>query len=288
MSNKIDFNQVKKASKVNQVLRYYNIHNLKEKGGEMVGWCPLSGGHGKDDSFSFNFEKKVFQCFACKKRGSTLDFVREMEKTGIKQAGAVLDEINKGKPPLTSLEHDEDVPPSSMAPDDVVGYNSVVERDNKNLSALLLEASKLFHADGLHPAIKNAFDILEGGGDSSLALSLIREQVVWDGANTGNHPNSDDMQEFNVITENEGNTVPYDETEEGKREIEYELRQKIQDLQRSKEEVGQLNTQEARKGALVIPTIDIEDALEVLADPESGVTSGDFTVIDLRYQFSRM
>ncbi len=106
--NEIDFNQVKAEANVLTVLEYYNIR-LKENGRELVGWCPF-GSHGKDDSFSFNPHKKVFQCFSCHKRGSVLDFVREMEKVGIKKAGRVLHSINAGKPPLMAQDNEQSKP----------------------------------------------------------------------------------------------------------------------------------------------------------------------------------
>ncbi len=116
-SERVDFNEVKKAADVERVLAYYDIHNLKQNGNELIGWCPLShkdhhSGHGKDDSFSFNMEKKVFQCFSCKARGSILDFVNAMEPSaGIKKSGAILNLINQ----QTDRAHDAPIQLSSQA-----------------------------------------------------------------------------------------------------------------------------------------------------------------------------
>ncbi|MCP3851283.1 MAG: DNA repair protein RadC [Gammaproteobacteria bacterium] len=75
---KHDFNQIKNDADIERILRHYGIRDsLKSRGDERVGRCMLGKkGHGKKDSFAFNVEKKTFQCFSCKKRGSVIDFVR--------------------------------------------------------------------------------------------------------------------------------------------------------------------------------------------------------------------
>ena len=53
---------------------------------ELTGWCPFGEEHGKKDSFSMNVEKKTFQCFACKARGSLLDFVAKFRNIDLREA----------------------------------------------------------------------------------------------------------------------------------------------------------------------------------------------------------
>lgn len=92
----LDFRSIKENADVHFVLSEFALlQHLEEKGAELVGCCPF-GQHGKKDSFSFNVEKKTFQCFSCKKKGSVLDFVqqfvafRDKRPCGLREAGQLL------------------------------------------------------------------------------------------------------------------------------------------------------------------------------------------------------
>lgn len=72
----LNFKKIKSQADIHLILGELNLlDDLTDKGDELVGWCPLGKDqHGKANSFSFNTEKKAFQCFSCKKSGSILDF----------------------------------------------------------------------------------------------------------------------------------------------------------------------------------------------------------------------
>lgn len=86
----LDFKSIKAKIAVKPVLEHYEIlEHLEERGAELIGWCPFGKEHGKGDSFSFNTEKKSFQCFACKARGSVLDFIGKYEGLSLREAAKV-------------------------------------------------------------------------------------------------------------------------------------------------------------------------------------------------------
>jgi CHC2 zinc finger len=98
----IDFQSIKDAADVERVLDHCGIlEHLERRGDELVGWCPLGDEHGKADSFAFNVAKKSFQCFACKARGSILDFMRKYKESDLRTAATAIQEIMgaEGKAP---------------------------------------------------------------------------------------------------------------------------------------------------------------------------------------------
>lgn len=104
----LDFKAIKEKSDARVVLSHFGLlEHLEERGAELLGWCPFGEEHGKKDSFSMNVEKKTFQCFACKARGSLLDFVAKFRNIDLREAaqwvasmggGAVRDEKSGGRP----------------------------------------------------------------------------------------------------------------------------------------------------------------------------------------------
>lgn len=86
----LDFKSIKARVQVRPVLEHFGIlEHLEERGAELVGWCPLGREHGKADSFAFNVEKRSFQCFACKARGSVLDFIAKHQDIGLRDAAKI-------------------------------------------------------------------------------------------------------------------------------------------------------------------------------------------------------
>ena len=76
----LNFKKIKDEASVRVILADLGLLDaLEERGAELIGWCPLGTRHGKRDSFAFNTEKKVFQCFACKAKGTLLDFIAKYE-----------------------------------------------------------------------------------------------------------------------------------------------------------------------------------------------------------------
>ena len=104
----LDFKAIKERADTRAVLSHFGLlEHLEERGAELTGWCPFGEEHGKKDSFSMNVEKKTFQCFACKARGSLLDFVAKFRNIDLREAaqwvaslgsGAVRDEKSGGRP----------------------------------------------------------------------------------------------------------------------------------------------------------------------------------------------
>lgn len=90
----LDLKAIKANTEVKPVLEHFEIlEYLEPKGAELVGWCPLGHEHGKEDSFAFNIEKKTFQCFACKSRGSILDFIAKYKEVTLREAGKIAMQI---------------------------------------------------------------------------------------------------------------------------------------------------------------------------------------------------
>lgn len=104
----LDFKAIKEKADVRAVLSEFGLlEHLEQRGAELVGWCPFGDEHGKKDSFSMNAEKKTFQCFACKARGSLLDFVAKFQNVDLREAaqwvaslcgGAVREEKSGSRP----------------------------------------------------------------------------------------------------------------------------------------------------------------------------------------------
>jgi len=100
----LNFKHIKERTSVLSLLAFYGLHEqITAQPGkdEMAGRCPLGEpGHGDETSFAFNIQKKTFQCFACKARGSVLDFYRYMEQAkgneiSLREAGLALDQLNE-------------------------------------------------------------------------------------------------------------------------------------------------------------------------------------------------
>ncbi|MES3030934.1 MAG: CHC2 zinc finger domain-containing protein [Patescibacteria group bacterium] len=80
MSIWIDFKELRSKLSFEQVLQHYKVE-LKTKGSQHHGFCPLPNHEGKKNSpsFSASLEKKIFQCFGCGAKGNILDFAVLME-----------------------------------------------------------------------------------------------------------------------------------------------------------------------------------------------------------------
>jgi DNA primase len=80
MSTWINFKEIRETLDFRTVLEHYNLQ-LKAKGDQHQGFCPLPNhqGTGKSRSFSVSFRKRVFHCFGCQAHGNVIDFVALME-----------------------------------------------------------------------------------------------------------------------------------------------------------------------------------------------------------------
>lgn len=72
----IDFKALKALVDVDVIVEGFGLSEaLTKKKDEWVGFCPFHPESGKNDSFHLSTTKKAFNCFACKRKGSVLDFV---------------------------------------------------------------------------------------------------------------------------------------------------------------------------------------------------------------------
>src|SRR5439155_869286 len=80
MATWIDFKQLRQSLSFEAVLRHYGVE-LKIKGRQHHGYCPLPNHQGKRNSpsFSANLDKGIFQCFGCGAKGNVLEFAALMD-----------------------------------------------------------------------------------------------------------------------------------------------------------------------------------------------------------------
>ncbi len=81
MSTWIDFKELREQLDFAAVLRHYGAE-LKAKGDQQQGFCPLPDHNGQRNSpsFSANVKKGIFQCFGCGAKGNIIEFSALMEK----------------------------------------------------------------------------------------------------------------------------------------------------------------------------------------------------------------
>jgi DNA primase len=86
----IDFKELRSKLNFEEVLRHYKVE-VKRKGNQHHGFCPLPNHNGKKNSpsFSANLEKGIFQCFGCGAKGNILDFAAMMENVDPKDGAAL-------------------------------------------------------------------------------------------------------------------------------------------------------------------------------------------------------
>ena len=79
-TNWIDFKELRSKLSFEAVLKHYGVE-VKRRGNQHHGYCPLPNHDGKRNSpsFSANLEKGIFQCFGCGAKGNLLDFAVLME-----------------------------------------------------------------------------------------------------------------------------------------------------------------------------------------------------------------
>jgi DNA primase len=79
-NNWINFKELRAKLSFPAVLEHYGA-KLSEKGGQLVGFCPLPShsGNKNSPSFSAHPDKGIFQCFGCGGKGNVLDFCVVMD-----------------------------------------------------------------------------------------------------------------------------------------------------------------------------------------------------------------
>lgn len=96
----LDFDAIKQRATFPELLEHYKLlEGLKQHGNKLSGWCPLgTKGHGKKDSFNVDLDKQRFQCFACKAKGSVIDFVAKYQGVHLRDAAAAIVELMDATP----------------------------------------------------------------------------------------------------------------------------------------------------------------------------------------------
>lgn len=113
----IDFQELKGTASVPAVLDALGLlGDLVKVGSDWKGQCPFHKGEGNIKPFSFHEEKRAFHCFACKRKGSILDFVSQYltwkgEKTGVRQAAEYIVSAMENFIPLPEIVKEEEPTP---------------------------------------------------------------------------------------------------------------------------------------------------------------------------------
>ena len=89
MSDWIDFKELRAKLDFEQVLRHYGVE-VKRKGDQHQGFCPLPNHNGKkkSPSFSANLKRGIFQCFGCGAKGNMLEFAALMTNVSLEDGAA--------------------------------------------------------------------------------------------------------------------------------------------------------------------------------------------------------
>jgi len=93
MSGWINFKELRAKLDFEQVIRHHGVE-VKRKGNQHHGFCPLPNHNGRKNSASFsaNLGKGIFQCFGCGAKGNVLEFSALMQGVNPKD-GAALHEV---------------------------------------------------------------------------------------------------------------------------------------------------------------------------------------------------
>jgi DNA primase len=90
MATWVDFKLLRQQLSFQQVLQHYKVE-VKAKGKQHHGFCPIPSHNGKKNSpsFSADLERGIFQCFGCGAHGNVLDFAVLMDGGNPKDSVAV-------------------------------------------------------------------------------------------------------------------------------------------------------------------------------------------------------
>jgi DNA primase len=118
MNEWVSFKDLRASLDFEKVLHHYGVE-IKRKGSQHHGFCPLPDHQGKRNSpsFSANLDKGIFQCFGCGAKGNVLEFAAMMQKVDVNNGTALrsiaLDlknrfcpDLQKGQKPTRLTEQD--------------------------------------------------------------------------------------------------------------------------------------------------------------------------------------
>jgi DNA primase len=89
VSTWVNFKELRKRLDFEAVFRHYNV-DVKRKGAQLHGFCPLPSHKGvrNSPSFSANRERGIFKCFGCGAAGNVLEFAALMEGVDLEDGAA--------------------------------------------------------------------------------------------------------------------------------------------------------------------------------------------------------
>ena len=108
MINGLDFKSVKRAVKLESVLRHYQVELRPSGKDQYRGCCPIHRGDGRD-AFHVNLARNIFHCFACDAGGTVLDFVAAMEGCSLFEAARRLQAMTCFPDQLKSAPHGKEL-----------------------------------------------------------------------------------------------------------------------------------------------------------------------------------
>ena len=125
MSTWINFKELRAKLKFEDVLRHYKVE-VRRKGNQHHGFCPLPTHKGKKNSpsFSADLERGIFQCFGCGAKGNILEFAVLMENASpedgvaFRKVAVALQERfcqETGKPAAKQPKKAKDTPPTKAS-----------------------------------------------------------------------------------------------------------------------------------------------------------------------------
>lgn len=81
MKQWVNFQELRRRLDFAAVLRHYEVE-VKQKGDQAIGFCPLPTHDGKrrSPSFSVNLARGIWQCFGCGAKGNVIEFAARMER----------------------------------------------------------------------------------------------------------------------------------------------------------------------------------------------------------------
>ena len=137
-TNWIDFKELRKQLNFADVLRHYGVE-LKTKGDQHHGFCPLPSHNGKKNSpsFSANLKRGIWQCFGCGEKGNVLDFAVLMERANPKSGEDVRRVASKLKERFAggSASPSPQEPPKETDNDENIVINAPLDFELKGLDA---------------------------------------------------------------------------------------------------------------------------------------------------------
>lgn len=86
----INFKELRARLSFEDVLRHYGVE-IKRKGAQHQGFCPLPNHNGSrsSPSFSANLERGIFHCFGCGAKGNVLEFAALMQGVDVNDGDAL-------------------------------------------------------------------------------------------------------------------------------------------------------------------------------------------------------